>query len=124
MGLFGGKDDKPKKDINEAYIKQVAEFLLQDETIEDIYPLAIDFLCFTNKRLIFVDKVLSLKEPKTTINSIPYSKIQGVGLVKNEKAFAFTDEIILNTKAKDHDLKFIKNTNIKEVYNKIVEKIL
>lgn len=98
--------------------------MLQGESIEEIYPLIFDFLCFTNKRLIFVDKDISFKEPKTTIVTIPYKKIHGIGLVKNEKVFAFTDELILNTKAKNYDLKFIKGTNIKEVYNKIAEKIL
>ncbi|MFU0823838.1 PH domain-containing protein [Clostridium sp.] len=124
MGLFSGKEDKPKVDSREGYGEQVSEFLLQGESIEEIYPLLFDFLCFTNKRLIFVDKDLSFKEPKTTIVTIPYNKINGIGLVKNEKVFAFTDELILNTKAKNYDLKFIKGTNIKEVYNKIVEKIL
>lgn len=124
MGLFGGGEKKEKKDPKEIYGGEVEKFLLDDENIEEIYPLILDFLCFTNKRIIFVDKNISFKEPKTVITSIPYSKVDGFGLVKNEKAFSFTDELILNTKARDYNLKFIKNTNLQEVYNKIAEKIL
>ncbi|MBE6042978.1 MULTISPECIES: PH domain-containing protein [Clostridium] len=74
--------------------------------------MLFDFLCFTNKRLIFVDKDLSFKELKTTIVIIPYDKIHGTGLVKNEKVFAFTDELILYTKAKKYALNLILNLAI------------
>ena len=124
MGIFSGKEKSEKKSPREMYEEEIKEFLLPGESIEEIYSLILDYICFTNKRLIFVDKDISFKEPKTTINSVPYSQISGVGLVKNEKAFAFTDELILSTRYKNFDLKFIKGTNIKEVYNKINEKIL
>lgn len=123
MGLFNKETEK--KTPRELYESEVTEFLLPGESIEEIYGLIIDFLCFTNKRLIFVDKDLfNFKEPKTTIYSIPYNQITGVGLEKNEKVMAFSDELILTTKGKVHDIKFLRGTNIKEVYNKIVEKIL
>lgn len=125
MALFGSKDnEKVKKTPLEIYEDEVKEFLFSDENIEDIYPLILDFLCLTNKRMIFVDKDFSFKEPKTTIYSVPYNQISGVGLEKNEKVFAFTDELILSTRAKNFNLKLVKGTNIKEVYNKIVKKIL
>lgn len=123
MGLFS-KEEKPKVSIEEKYQQELSEFLLSGESIEGIYSLLLDYLCFTNKRLIFVDKDFSFKDPKTTILSVPYGNIYEVGLQKNEKAFALMDEIILVTKGKTHELKFIKGTNIKEVYNKLVEKIL
>jgi hypothetical protein len=125
VALFGSKDnEKVKKTPLEIYEDEVKEFLFSDENIEDIYPLILDFLCLTNKRMIFVDKDFSFKEPKTTIYSVPYNQISGVGLEKNEKVFAFTDELILSTRAKNFNLKLVKGTNIKEVYNKIVKKIL
>ena len=71
-----------KKTPREIYEGEIKEFLLDNESIKEIYGLIMDYLCFTNKRLIFVDKELSFKEPKTTIYSIPYSKITGVGLEK------------------------------------------
>jgi len=123
MGLFS-KDDKPKQDVREKYEKEISEFLLSGEVVEGVYPLIIDFLCITNKRLIFVDKEISIKEPKTTIYSIPYGNIASVGLEKNEKAFAFTDEISIVTKGKTHQLKFVRGTNIVELYNTLVEKIV
>lgn len=125
MGLFGSKEsEKIKKSPREIYEGEIKEFLIPNESIEEIYSLILDYLCFTNKRLIFVDKDFSFKEPKTTIYSIPYNQITGVGLEKNQKAFAFTDEIVLTTRGKSHDIKFLKGTNIKEVYNKIAEKIM
>lgn len=123
MALFGGKE-KEVRTPREIFGPQIEEFLLPNEEIEEIYGLVFDFMCLTNKRLIFVDKELSFKEPKTTIFSYPFDKITGVGLEKNEKVLAFTDELIIVTKGKIHDLKFIKGTNIKEVYNKLVEKII
>jgi len=123
MGMFN-KDDKPKQDINEKHRSEINELLLPGEEIEYIYPLFIDFLCLTNKRLIFVDKDLSFKEPKTTIYSTPYKNILSVGLEKNEKVFAFTDKLAIVTKGKTHELKFLKVTNIKDVYNNLVQKII
>lgn len=123
MGLFT-KEPKPKQDIKERYLQEIKDFLLDGESVEGIYPLILDFLCITNKRLIFVDKDLSFKEPKTTIYSITYNNIGGIGLEKNEKVFAFTDVISIVTRGKTFNLKFIKGTNLKEIYNRIVEKIV
>jgi hypothetical protein len=122
MALFGNKDEKVKKSPLDIYGDKVKEFLLTGEDIEEIYPLMLDFLCLTNKRLIFVDEDINFKEPKTTIYSVPYNQISGVGLEK--KVTGFTDKLILSTRAKNFELKFIKGTNIIEVNNKIVEKIL
>lgn len=123
MGLFN-KDEKPKVNITEKYIQEISELLIEGELIDSIHPLVFDFLCFTNKRLIFVDKDINFKESKTTVYSVPYSNIYEVGLQKNEKVLAMVDEITLVTKGKTHDLKFIKGTNIKEVYKKLVERII
>ncbi|MHC1683401.1 MAG: PH domain-containing protein [Clostridiaceae bacterium] len=123
MGLFK-KDDKPKQDFKEKCMDQIKEFLLAGEVVEGIYPLVIDFLCITNKRLLFVDKDISFKEPKTTIYSITYNNITGIGLEKNEKVFAFTDVISIVTRGKTFDLKFIKGTNLVEIYNGIMNKIV
>jgi hypothetical protein len=118
--MFGKKDSN--KDPLDTYREQISNLLLDGEIIENIYPLFVDFLCITNKRLLFVDKDLSLTKPKTSIYSIPFKKIEGVALEKNEKLFAYTDEIEITTKAKKHSLKFAKNLDISQIYKNITAK--
>ncbi|MBE6049340.1 MAG: PH domain-containing protein [Clostridium sp.] len=125
MALFGGKD-KEKKSAMEVYGDKVKEFLLLGEEIESIYPLVLDFLCVTNKRLIFVDKEISFKEPTTSIITIPYKNITGVGLVKNQKLLSISDELIIKTYRENYKLKFLRleSSNIVQIYNEVVGKIL
>jgi len=124
MGLFGGKEGKEKKSPEEIYGPQIEELLMYGEEVERIYPLFIDFMAITNKRLIYVDKDLSLKDPKTTIYSTTFDKIVEVGIVKSEKLFSMTEELIIVTKGKTHELKFLKGTNMMDVYKGIVSKTL
>lgn len=118
--MFGKKEKVENNPKNE-----VEQFLVNGEVIEHIYPLILDFLCITNKRLIFVDKDLNLSKPKTKtqIHSIPFSKIESVSLEKNDKLFAFTNTIEIATKAETHELKFT-STNIVEIFNNIAAKTL
>lgn len=65
------------------------------------------------------------QEDKTIIRSIPYSKINGVGLVRNENISEMEDELILNTKAGIYNLKFKEdNTIVKYMHDIILERIL
>ena len=126
MGLFNKQDtSKVADNFREKFTGEINEFLVQGEEIEDIYQLFVDYLCVTNKRIIFVDKVISLKEPKTTIYSVPYKNIISVGLEKNLKGLAFTDKLEIVTKGAVHELKFVRLlVDIKTIYNQIVQKIL
>ncbi|WP_321994844.1 PH domain-containing protein [Clostridium butyricum] len=119
MGLFK-KDNKPTP----SYEDDVKEFLLPGETIEAIYPLILDYICLTNKRILFVDNNISMKDPKTIFTTIPYKNLISVGFEKNEKAIGFTDQLTLTTNYKEYGLKFLKVTDCKEIYNEIVSKIL
>jgi len=125
VGLFN-KEDKPKLSQIDKYKSEISEFLLQGEVIENIYPLIIDYLCITSKRIIFVDKVISLKEPKTTIYSVPYKNIMSVGLEINLKAVVITDELKIITLGAVYNLKFLRATGviIKDIYNELLGKIL
>jgi len=121
MGLFGKQDNT---NIAEKYKTEINDFLVQGEEVEGIYPLIIDFLCITNKRIIFVDKVISLKEPKTTTYSVPYKNIMSVGLEKNLKAVALTDGLSIITLGAVYNLRFTNLVDIKDIYNQIVRKII
>lgn len=123
MGLFN-REVKTVQEITDKYFEQVNEFILDGESVEAIFPLMRDFLCITSKRLIFVYKDFSFKEPKSIMFSIAYNNIVALGLEKSEHSFAFMDEIILVTREESFKLKFIKEVNVKEVYNKIAEKIM
>ncbi len=122
MGLFSKDDNKVKKNPMDSYRKEINEYILNGEIIEGIYPLFVDFLCITNRRLIFVNKDLSFKEPKTTMVTLPYKNINSVELEK--KVTGFTDKIIISARSRTYELKFIKNPNLKEIYNLISEKII
>ena len=125
MQLFPAKT-KTKKTQEEAYIEKIQGFIFEDEIIESIHPLFLDFLCITDKRIIFVYKDLDFTEPTTSIITIPFRNINEVGLVKNDRVFALTDELVIKTRGGKYKLKFIKkpDVDIKDIYNNIIRKIL
>ena len=47
--------DKQKEKIRESSTKEVAPFLIEEEALEDLYPLTEDFIIITNYTTIFVD---------------------------------------------------------------------
>lgn len=119
MGLFGGSKNE---NILETLENEVKELLFDGETIEEIYPLLLDFVCLTNKRVILVDKKLTSSE--VFIYSIPYSKIEEISMEKG-KMLTLSNQIEIMTKAKTHDLKFIKgtNTSVLDFYKKVCKHI-
>lgn len=123
MRLFSKSE---KQDVTDKYKSEVSEFLMQGEEIEGIYPLVIDYLCITNKRIIFVDKVISIKEPMITTYSVPFKNIMSIGLEKNLKPVAVTDELQIVTLGAVYNLKFLRATGvvIKDIYNQLIGKIL
>lgn len=120
--MFG--KNKTAKDPLEMYRNQVEDLLLEGEEIEGIYPLILDFFCITNKRLIFVDKDLSLTKPKTKLYSIPFNKIEGVALEKNERLLAFTDEIEIITKGKKYEIKVGPGTDARKLFKELTIKTM
>ncbi|MEF9951860.1 MAG: PH domain-containing protein [Clostridium sp.] len=118
MALFN--EDEKKNALNKA-TREVESLLLEGEEIEETYLLENDYLSFTNKRVVFVDNDPSKME--VTINSLPYSKIAEVGLVKNNRVNIYTGEILIYTVNGKYAVKLNKEVDIIGVYNRIYEKI-
>lgn len=114
MGFFSKLDESNRN----AKKEQIKMFLFDGEIIEYVYPLSTDFVALTNKRLIFVDKNVLLKE--TGIKTIPYSKIEEIAIVK-DKAWAITDKVEITTRHDKHELKLLQDGL--EFYNKLAERI-
>ena len=89
MGLFGGsKTDNTS---------QFERYLIEGEVIEAVYRLVLDEICFTNKRIIFIDKeALSTKKQ---LISLPYHSIYYFGVEKVEFSNLITK---LNYTLKEH----------------------
>lgn len=104
MGLFGGSKSN-NMDKFESY-------LIEGEIIEAVYTLVLDEICFTNKRIIFVDKE-ALSTKKAIVN-LPYSSIYHFAVEKGG-VFELDNEIKLFTKGGNFEMEFAKGTNILEV---------
>lgn len=113
-------EEQAKEQTYEKYKSEIDSLLLVDEVLEDVYPLIIDYLCITNKRIIFVDKEI---HGETEIVSVPFKNISDVSLNKG-KILALTNQLKIRTRGKDHELKFIKGRNVLSIYNQIVSKII
>lgn len=104
MGFFGGS-----KTNNTSYFE---DYLIEGEVIEAVYRLVLDEICFTNKRIIFVDKeALSTKKQLVTL---PYHSIYYFAVEKGG-VFELDNEIKLYTKGTHFSMEFAKGTNILEV---------
>lgn len=104
MGLFGGsKSTNPDK---------FEPYLIEGEHIEAVYRLVLDEICFTNKRIIFVDKE-AFSTKKGFIN-LPYSAIYYFAVEKGG-VFELDNDIKLVTKGGNFEIEFAKGTDILEV---------
>lgn len=125
MGLFGNKNQQEYTNPLEKYAQEIYPYLVENEVIEQIFPLVISFFSITNKRFIFVERDINFKEPKTLIYTIPFSKVSEVALVYNQSGRILEkNEIHLTTKGKTHEIEFLKNIDIRTIYNEINKKIL
>lgn len=104
MGIFGGS-----KSSN---YDKFQSYLIDGETIECIYRLVLDEICFTNKRIIFVDKE-GLSTKKSIIN-LPYKAIYYFTVEKGG-VFELDNEIKIFTKGGSFEIEFAKGTDILEV---------
>lgn len=104
MGLFGSSKTN--------HSSQFDNYLIEGEVIEGVYRLVLDEICFTNKRIIFVDKeVLSTKKQ---LVSIPYHSIYYFSVEKGG-VFELDHEIKLYTKGSHFTMEFTKGTDILEI---------
>nr|WP_307993004.1 PH domain-containing protein [uncultured Niameybacter sp.] len=104
MGIFGNSKTNSSSQFN--------NYLIEGEVIEAIYRLVLDEICFTNKRIIFVDKdTLSTKKQ---LVSIPYHSIYYFAVEKGG-VFELDNEIKLYTKGTHFTMEFTKGTDILEI---------
>ena len=106
--------------VNERHIENVQEYLIEGEVVEQVYGLVVDFIALTNKRVIFVDKIIGFKN--TSVTSIPYSKIESIS-IENGKALSFSNEIEIVTKHKAYVLKFVKGADVVGFYKSLTKHI-
>lgn len=118
MGFFSSVANKAEQYNKDQHEKKLEPFLFEGESIEYVYPLKTDFAALTNKRLIFVDSKVFLKE--TGIVSIPYSKIEQIGIVK-DPTWSLSDRVEITTRHDKHELDFLKDSL--EFYKKLASYI-
>ncbi|QIY83390.1 PH domain-containing protein [Chryseobacterium sp. NEB161] len=77
---------------------KVSPYLLQGENVIYTKSVKEDFICLTEKRLVFVNA--NLLSSKKGITSIPYNKITGVSLEKGGM-MSFSKNVIVWVGSKD-----------------------
>jgi hypothetical protein len=118
MGVFSNMAEKAHQSTKDRNSQIIEEFLFEGENIENIYPLKNDFAALTNKRLIFVDQNVLVKE--TGVVSVPYSRIDKIAIVK-DKTWAITDEVEITTRHDKFELKFLRDSL--DFYNRLAQHI-
>jgi hypothetical protein len=93
------------------YWKRIAEFLLEDEAVIEIYGLMADFACLTNKRVIFIDK--SAGSGSSITRTIPFSSIVEIGL---DYGVFLSNNMEIITAGKAHQLKFNSDEDVAGFY--------
>lgn len=106
--------------VDERRVGDIQEYLIEGEAVEQVYGLLVDFVALTNKRVIFVDKTIVSK--KTSVTSIPYSKIESISIEKG-KTLALSNEIEIVTKHKAYELKFVKGGDVVGFYKSLTKHI-
>ncbi|MGE6629754.1 PH domain-containing protein [Bacillus sp. NPDC077027] len=92
--------------------KKFESLLIEGERIEAVYRLRHDQICFTNKRLIFVDnRAFSKKKVRV---SLPYRSIESFAI---QEASVFDQEtgMLIVTNAKIFELDFSKDTDLSDI---------
>ncbi|MGL4362605.1 MAG: PH domain-containing protein [Cellulosilyticaceae bacterium] len=112
MGIFGGS--------KVGNVSKFEQLLIDGEVIEAVYRLVIDEICFTNKRIIFVDKT-ALSTKKQLIN-IPYHSIYYFSVEKGG-VFELDNDVKIHTKGAVFEMEFAKGTNIIEVEKLLAKNI-
>lgn len=116
---MGFIDDQNKK--NEAKAKaEVENFLLEGEQLEDIYMNVEDYIAFTDKRMVFVDK--SLMSSKKAVHSIPYQKLITVSFLKGG-TFSIAKEIEVAISGHTYEIKAYDDKKALTIYKKLLTKL-
>ncbi|MGL5675781.1 MAG: PH domain-containing protein [Cellulosilyticaceae bacterium] len=104
MGIFGNSK------VGDT--SKFESYLIEGEVIEAVYRLVLDEICFTNKRIILIDKE-PLSTKKQLVN-IPYSSIYYFSVEKGG-VFELDNDVKLHTKGTTFEMEFAKGTDIIEV---------
>ena len=112
--------DKQKEKIRESSTKEVAPFLIEDEVIEDLYPLTEDFIIFTNYRAIFVDKQFT--SSKKAISSVFYEKITSISLSKGG-FLKLSKDFQIGVGSKGFEFRLYDENHVAEIYRFLSRKL-
>jgi len=118
MGFLNNQIEKNRKKITD----ELGSYLLEGETIENLYVAIVDFICFTDKRVIFADKSGIIAKGDYMV-SVPYKNIIGVitgktGMMSVGNAVGFM------TSRSSHTLQLAKDEDLKECYKLLMSKII
>jgi hypothetical protein len=124
MGLFdallGNASEVNPKELE----NNVVPLLIDGEKVEHAYKLLRDVICFTNKRLILVDKQ-GMTGKKQEILSVPYSKIvkfskENAGRMDRDAEI----KIWIHGEALPMEFQFTKNADLNGIYKVLSDYIL
>jgi hypothetical protein len=124
MNLINALAGNAKEMTPEELKGSVTPLLIEGEKIEHAYKLIRDVICFTNLRLILLDKQ-GLSGKKQEILSVPYSKIVKFSM-ENAGRLDLDAEIKLwvHGEAMPLELNFQKGTNLGGIYKVLSSYIL
>ncbi|MFY4776900.1 PH domain-containing protein [Metabacillus sp. RGM 3146] len=104
MGLFSASKSSDTRSFE--------SLLIEGESIEAVYKLRIDQICFTDRRVIFFDnKLFSRKKARVFV---PYKSIESFA-IEEAGLFDLDAELLLMTKNQTFQLEFSKNTDMTEI---------
>ncbi|WP_338461545.1 PH domain-containing protein [Brevibacillus borstelensis] len=99
---------------------EINDLLFEGEEIVGHYKLVQDFICLTNKRVIFVDKAISSN--KRAIISIPYDNVESVEMERG-KILSIGHEFTIVTKKREYDIHLAKDVDPNEFYRTLTKHI-
>jgi hypothetical protein len=105
----------------EKYTAEVTQYLMPGEEIQGIYTQLIDYVCMTNKRILFVHKTWTSK--KQAVVSVPFSKITAVSFVKGTGIISIRDEVEISVGSQNYEFQLFKEDNPVQFYNQLVQRI-
>lgn len=121
MGFLKDIAENAKNKQADEAKKVLSNILLSDETIDFFMVAKEDFVCCTNKRLIFLDR--GAFSSKKVITAVRYSNIQFISFVKDAGAFTISKNVIISIGGRLVDIDFYSEKDANEVYIEISRRI-
>lgn len=121
--MFGLK--KKREAYKNEMMDELNSYLLDGETMDNVYYSNEDWICITDKRIIYIDYDFDTDDPiDRQIYSIPFSKIESVSIQYRMKMLSNYDAIELITKGKKHILKIYRDLDMVQVFKHISSKTI